>query len=197
MGGRPQTEIVAVVPIIIVVTRPIPWKCEVRHLVLLETLIREESHRELVQFVVCLRIQRCHLLRFNQSRQRGRGLDNQTVARKMFWFQFQRLPEIRFPPLQSLIRESEDQIDTDIVESRFSCTPDTFMCLFRRMNTREELQVILMERLDSNAQPVDARPAKLPKLVRIDRSRIRLQRNFGVIADLIVIRETTENLCDM
>ena len=97
----------------------------------------------------------------------------------MIGVQCARLHEVAFPFLQCLLRQREDQIDADVVETCLARRVDDGQRFIDAVDAAEPVQVVWMKRLDTEAHAVDAGSAETAELVDVDGSRIGLQRDFG------------------
>ena len=85
-----------------------------------------------------------------------------------------------FPPLlKRLVRQGKNQVDAHVVKAGAVCVLDARSCFVGGVNAAQKLQFVPMERLNADAQPIDAERTVSPELFRVDGPRVCFDRNLG------------------
>ena len=97
------------------------------------------------------------------------------------------------PGFHCLPWDCRDQIYINILKSRLPCQIITLFKLPHRMYTPEQLQFLIIDRLQSKTDPVDPTCPVCLQIFFCDRTRIRFHRNFRICLDLKHIPERIKN----
>ena len=82
--------------------------------------------------------------------------------------------------LYCLIRDAEHEIQRDVGKTRLAGGLKCFLRVIARVHPVESFERFVVERLDADADPVDARLAQCGEALGFRRPGVRLQRDFAI-----------------
>src|SRR5579859_6613939 len=89
--------------------------------------------------------------------------------------------QVRFPRMQSLVRQGKHEVKVQVGEARLSGGEDRPLDLSGAMDASEPQEVLVEEALGSEGNPVEASRFHGFELGGIDRSRVGLARDLAPI----------------
>ena len=120
-------------------------------------------------------------------------LNDQTIRRNMFRIHSDHGIQCVPPGCHCLPWDCRDQIYINILKSCLPCQIITLFKLPHRMYTPEQLQFLIIDRLQSKTDPVNPTCPVCLQIFFCDRTRIRFHRNFRICLDLKHIPERIKN----
>ena len=84
--------------------------------------------------------------------------------------------------VERLPGQAVHEVEVDVVEVLLR-DPDRAPRLVRVVDAAQRLEVRIVEALDADGQPVDPRGTEVAELLRLERARIRLQRDLRIRRD--------------
>gem|GEM_PF-3963108 len=196
--SRPDAEIGAVTPVNRIVSRTIAaGSCPVGELVLVITVLLELFHRQFSQLGHDVVVEGTENAPAHSTLVRGSGLDRQGVEREMLRLPGEDRGEVLFPLVWRLTWPPVDQVEVDVAEASGSSGPVGGYRRLGTMRASEYFQPLRHQRLDPQAQPVDASRTIAGELFSVDRFGIRFQRDFRLVDQQEDRRDGVQQLGDL
>ena len=90
-------------------------------------------------------------------------------------------PKRHFPGARILTRKPRHQIHVDIRKPGIPCQHKTLLKFRKRVDSSQPFQLLIVNRLTADTDPVEAALPVTFQFFRIQRSRIGLQRNLSIL----------------
>src|SRR6185369_9602247 len=193
----PEAQIVPPAPVDSIMTGAAAWPGKVGDLVLLETGFPERCCGQFEHCRRCLFIRKIELPSLHHGCKRGPLFDRQPVSGDMIRLQRCRFLQLLLPLLQSLAGQGVNQVDADTPETCRAGHLYGISCFFCRVDPAQNLQLAVIERLDTYGKPVDAYGQISFERLKRDGPRIYLQGYLSIFFQSVTIPDSLHDSCDL
>src|SRR5690348_10310638 len=109
------------------------------------------------------------------------------IKRKVLGRESKRLLDVSLPTLECLTRQSSDQIETHVYETRVAQVSESSQRIRGVMRAAEFCELSVVERLRAETGPVNSQTSKRTQLLRCRTSRIDLERDLRLSGNLKLV----------
>ena len=117
---------------------------------------------------------------------------NAHVARRAGLDEGDHLLQVGGPVLLRLLRQAENEIDGEIVEATLPGHVDNGSRLLGRVGPIHEAEIVLVEGLNADAEPIDAQRPEAPQVLQVHVVRVEFQRDLRVVRDRVATVQALE-----
>jgi hypothetical protein len=126
-----------------------------------------------------------------------RFVDFEEVEGKMFGPHGKRFVEIVFPILKRLVRQTGDQIETDIVKASIAKELERIASVVRVVPASQKFQCAIVEGLDSETSAVYSERTESLERLRRNCGGIHFHRDLDIIGDIELAADCVQDLLDL